>query len=93
MSDGMPKPLLWNMGKSGTYTCIVLPQACQLCGKQALTILPPPVLKRQPDRTNVVCHPSLGGCNHGFEMSDWPVNTTPSKPRKRERRGSYGRRS
>jgi len=39
--------------------------ACPFCGKKALIALPP-FMFPQPDGTNVVCHPVLGGCNQGF---------------------------
>lgn len=47
---------------------MVLPIDCPFCSKAAtLVALPPPELKKQPDATNVVCAPFLGGCNHGFD--------------------------
>ena len=44
----------------------VLPGGCPMCSKRAIVPLPPPVLAVQPDNTTHVCHPALGGCNHGF---------------------------
>ncbi len=41
---------------------------CPLCGAFAVCMLPPILASRQPDETNAVCHPSHGGCNHGFEL-------------------------
>ncbi len=42
------------------------PVACPLCGTSGVVALPPSLLARQPDDTSHVCHPGLGGCNHGF---------------------------
>lgn len=41
---------------------------CILCGKTAVLPLSPPDLAKQTDGTTHVCHPSIGGCNHGFAM-------------------------
>lgn len=41
---------------------------CQLCGVAAICALPKPLREKQPDGTTHVCHPSFGGCNHGFEL-------------------------
>ncbi len=41
--------------------------ACPMCQRLALVRLPPSLLALETDGTNVVCHPALGGCNHGFE--------------------------
>jgi len=63
-----PIELVWvAAGKS--YLCYVLPEACPFCGKRRIVVLPPPVVAQQPDGTTHVCHPSIGGCNHGFEMT------------------------
>lgn len=69
-----PEPfrLFWivGTGKSQTsWECPALPLICPKCDKtETLFALPPPVLKKQPDDTNVVCHPAAGGCNHGFHF-------------------------
>jgi hypothetical protein len=42
-------------------------QLCPLCGRVAVVPLTKAVLKVQPDERTHVCHPALGGCNHGFE--------------------------
>ncbi len=39
---------------------------CPLCGKRAIVALTPEQRLAQPDDTTHVCHPLLGGCNHGF---------------------------
>lgn len=39
---------------------------CPLCGAIAVVPLTPAQLAAQPDNTTHVCHPHLGGCNHGF---------------------------
>lgn len=41
---------------------------CQLCGAQAVVALTPEQIREQPDDTTHVCHPGLGGCNHGFAV-------------------------
>lgn len=48
------------------YNCEIMPGACPFCLVVAVTELPPPLLAMQPDGTTHVCHPALGGCNHGF---------------------------
>jgi len=53
----------------------ILPQKCQFCRKQALVLLSRLALSVQPDKTNVDCHPLLGGCNHGFELEGFPTNS------------------
>jgi hypothetical protein len=52
------------------HTTVRLWQLCHVCGEDALTELPPPLLERQHDGTTIVCHPSLGGCNRGFARID-----------------------
>lgn len=42
---------------------------CPLCGKHAIVELTPEQRLAQPDDTTHVCHPTLGGCNHGFTDS------------------------
>jgi len=39
---------------------------CPKCGALAVIELPPALRAAQPDDTTHVCHPSAGGCNHGF---------------------------
>lgn len=39
---------------------------CPLCGVLAVVDLSPHNLAKQDDGTTHVCHPVLGGCNHGF---------------------------
>lgn len=39
---------------------------CPKCGAQAIVLLTPKERLAQPDDTTHVCHPGLGGCNHGF---------------------------
>jgi hypothetical protein len=45
-----------------------LPRVCAIC--QAVAVLPlnPETRMAQPDATTHVCHPVLGGCNHGFTV-------------------------
>lgn len=40
--------------------------ACPKCGAHAIVLLTPAQRFAQPDDTTHVCHPTLGGCNHGF---------------------------
>ena len=46
-----------------------LAMGCPKCGELAVVNLPPHELAKQKDGTTHVCHPALGGCNHGFEVS------------------------
>ena len=39
---------------------------CPNCGAHAIVALTPEQRLAQPDDTTHVCHPALGGCNHGF---------------------------
>lgn len=39
---------------------------CPKCGVHAVVLLTPEQRLAQPDDTTHVCHPLLGGCNHGF---------------------------
>jgi hypothetical protein len=41
-------------------------ERCQRCGRAAVLALPADLRALQPDGTTHVCHPGLGGCNHGF---------------------------
>ena len=41
-------------------------RTCALCGKLAVVKLGPELLAKQADATTHVCHPNLGGCNHGY---------------------------
>lgn len=45
---------------------------CQICGKTAVVDLAPHELAKQTDGTTHVCHPVLGGCNHGFAKDAAP---------------------
>lgn len=60
-------PFLWHAKGETTHTT-PLTQPCPLCGVRAVCPLPPALLAEQPDETTHVCHPSLGGCNHGFAL-------------------------
>lgn len=58
---------VWIFGKK-TFTVPILKNPCPICKREgALMGLPPPLLKKQKDGTNIVCNPALGGCNHGFK--------------------------
>lgn len=52
-----------------TVTTLVPLTDCPKCGKRAIVELTPAQRLAQPDDTTHVCHPSLGGCNHGFTDS------------------------
>lgn len=44
--------------------------ACPFCGVVAITGLPPRLMAEQTDGTTHLCHPVLGGCNHGFSATE-----------------------
>jgi hypothetical protein len=44
------------------------PRRCDLCGADAVLPLNARTRMAQPDATTHVCHPVLGGCNHGFTV-------------------------
>lgn len=64
---------------------------CPFCTTYAVVKLTPAQLAQQPDGTTHVCHPTLGGCNHGFAMEA----DSPSEGRAyvRDDRGRRRRRS
>lgn len=41
---------------------------CPMCSKIAVVNLAPHLLVKQFDCTTYICHPVLGGCNHGFAL-------------------------
>lgn len=41
---------------------------CPRCNVHAIVPLTQTQLREQPDDTTLVCHPALGGCNHGFAV-------------------------
>jgi hypothetical protein len=43
-------------------------RACPFCLTRTVVPLPPSILEIQTDGTTHVCHPSIGGCNHGFAV-------------------------
>lgn len=45
-----------------------LPRRCDLCAAVAVLPLNSATRMVQPDATTHVCHPALGGCNHGFTI-------------------------
>jgi len=66
--------LLWYYRGRFIHSEIVA--TCKLCGARAIVELPPELLVEQPDDTTHVCHPALGGCNHGFAL-DEPIAFLP----------------
>jgi hypothetical protein len=48
------------------YHSVPMTEKCPHCGRGALVPLPAPLLAKETDGTNVVCHPNMGGCNWGF---------------------------
>lgn len=58
--------ILWITVDKEEYDCPVLPDACPFCGEACIALLPLPLAAKQIDGTTHVCHPSIGGCNHGF---------------------------
>lgn len=42
---------------------------CTFCLLPAVMLLPDAIAAAQPDGVNAVCHPEVGGCNHGFVMA------------------------
>lgn len=64
--------MLWAL-EDGTWTeeTDILPCACPICFMpQTVTALPSRLLALQTDGTTHVCHPTLGGCNHGFAKKE-----------------------
>jgi hypothetical protein len=47
----------------------VVSHKCPLCKHFAVVRLPEALQGLQPDDTTHVCHPSIGGCNHGFALT------------------------
>lgn len=59
--------LVWVVDKT-SFLCLVIPDKCPFCGKRRIVALPAPMAAGQYDGTTHVCHPSIGGCNHGFAI-------------------------
>lgn len=56
-------------GKVAAPKCDAVPaRRCPLCGADAVLLLNLQTRSEQPDATVAVCHPLLGGCNHGFAL-------------------------
>lgn len=49
-------------------------QLCPICDTVAVVNLAPHELAKQPDETTHVCHPVLGGCNHGFSVDGFVLS-------------------
>lgn len=64
-----PFTFMWGNGET-IYTSTVLPVPCQFCKALAIVLLPAAMLAKQTDGTTHVCHPSAGGCNHGFAANE-----------------------
>lgn len=60
------KKIRWGY-KGRAYTSEVV-ALCPMCKKHAVVALPAELRAEQPDETTHVCHPSAGGCNHGFAL-------------------------
>jgi len=55
-------------GTEGAPFCApAKPRLCPLCFALAVLPLDEKNLAKQPDATTHVCHPSIDGCNFGFE--------------------------
>jgi hypothetical protein len=69
----VPRPpiteIIWVMADKQAFKCPVIPDACSTCGRRRIVVLPPPMAAQQTDGTTHVCHPSIGGCNQGFELT------------------------
>lgn len=65
-----PKTLVWVVhGK--VFECAIELGACPFCLAMDVVVeLPEPLRAIQPDGTTHVCHPTLGGCNHGFAKTE-----------------------
>lgn len=60
----------YRFGTAAAPKCDAAPaRQCPLCGVIAVLPLDLATRQAQPDATNAVCHPMLGGCNHGFELA------------------------
>lgn len=64
-------PVLQQPGTAVQLACckLAVPLYCPLCGMDAVVPLDDETLAMQPDDTTHVCHPFIGGCNHGFAQS------------------------
>lgn len=52
---------------------LTLRRDCPQCGAaESVVLLPAELLAEQPDDTNAVCAPFLGGCNQGFHVDGFP---------------------
>lgn len=59
-------------GKVNAPQCNCAPAIfCPLCKAEAVLPLDAATRALQPDDTLYVCHPLLGGCNHGFAAAGY----------------------
>lgn len=61
---------------------------CIYCILPAVVLLPPALAASQVDGMNAVCHPLLGGCNHGFEVEPADVLRIRLAEREQEERAA-----
>jgi len=53
--------------KGAVYQSIVS-HKCPRCRQAAVVRLPEALIALQPDDSTHICHPIVGGCNHGFAL-------------------------
>lgn len=69
-----PRPIMTPLasieeGKAAAPFCEPSPPRwCSICEACAVLPLDATTRAKQPDATTHVCHPVLGGCNHGFTV-------------------------
>lgn len=65
----MVKAIIWVMNDGTKFLCPILEHECVFCKNKTIVALPPPLSSVQTDGTTHVCHPGIGGCNYGFDMT------------------------
>lgn len=75
--EDVEKALRWK-GETWTPTVILVEtlrraaDSCPSCGARAVVPLTEKQGADQKDGTTHVCHPTIGGCNHGFIKPGFP---------------------
>lgn len=67
-------PFLWTYPSLGLSFISRVLCACPKCGTLAIVELPAVLRAAQLDGTTHVCHPAVGGCNHGFALEPGKVS-------------------
>lgn len=68
MMTSSAKQIFWSY--RGHFYASAIESVCPFCKEPAVIALPPELRAEQADGTTHVCHPAVGGCNHGFAKEE-----------------------